>query len=106
MLDVTFEVSVVDDTIKSIQAPYDAEVNQGHTCLKGRYAFSFYNHPDRIKTPLIRKNGTLQPASWEEAYDFIANKLNEIKRPMALMLLVESPLQGVLTRRIISCRNL
>lgn len=74
------EVSVVDDTIKSIQAPYDAEVNQGHTCLKGRYAFSFYNHPDRIKTPLIRKNGTLQPASWEEAYDFIANKLNEIKK--------------------------
>ena len=73
------EVSVLNGKVKSIQAPYNAEVNQGHTCLKGRYAFSFYNHPDRIKTPLIRRNGVLEPATWDEAYDFIANKLNEIK---------------------------
>ncbi|MCE2789930.1 MAG: formate dehydrogenase subunit alpha [Saprospiraceae bacterium] len=73
------EVSVVNDTVKSIRAPYDAEVNKGHTCLKGRFAFSFYNHPDRIKTPLIRKNGGLTPATWEEAYAFIAQKLLVIK---------------------------
>jgi formate dehydrogenase major subunit len=74
------EVAVRDGKIKSIQAPYDAEVNQGHTCLKGRFAFSFYNHPDRIRTPLIRKNGILEPVSWEEAYDFIADKLTLIKQ--------------------------
>jgi formate dehydrogenase major subunit len=73
------DVSVVNGEVKSITAPYDAEVNQGHTCLKGRFAFSFYNHPDRIKTPMIRKNGELTPVSWEEAYGFIAHKLNEIK---------------------------
>ncbi len=73
------EVSVVNGKVKSIQAPYTAEVNQGHTCLKGRFAFSFYNHPDRIKTPLIRKNGKLEPATWDEAYDFIADKLTAIK---------------------------
>lgn len=73
------EVSVVNGKVKSIQAPYTAEVNQGHTCLKGRFAFSFYNHPDRIKTPLIRKNGKLEPATWDEAYDFIADKLTTIK---------------------------
>ena len=73
------EVSVVNDRVKSIQAPYDAEVNQGHTCLKGRFAFSFYEHPDRIKTPLLRKNGELVPVSWDEAYRFIADKLTEIK---------------------------
>ncbi|MBC7885926.1 MAG: formate dehydrogenase subunit alpha [Saprospiraceae bacterium] len=73
------EVSVVNNKVKSIRAPYDAEVNQGHTCLKGRYAFSFYNHPDRIKTPLIRKNGELTPATWEEAYQFIAERLTHIK---------------------------
>lgn len=72
------EVAVLDGKVKSIQAPYDAEVNQGHTCLKGRFAFSFYNHPDRIKTPLIRKNGVLEPATWDEAYDFIAEKLTAI----------------------------
>lgn len=73
------EVSVVSGKVKSIQAPYNAEVNQGHTCLKGRFAFSFYNHPDRIKTPLIRKNGKLEVATWDEAYSFIADKLTEIK---------------------------
>ena len=73
------EVAVTDNKVKSIQAPYDAAVNQGHTCLKGRYAFSFYNHPDRLRTPMIRKNGELQPATWDEAYDYIADKLNEIK---------------------------
>jgi formate dehydrogenase major subunit len=73
------DVAVVDGKVKSIQAPFDAEVNQGHTCLKGRYAFSFYNHTDRLTTPLIRKNGKLEPASWEEAYDYIADKLTSIK---------------------------
>jgi formate dehydrogenase major subunit len=73
------EVSVVNDKVKSIRAPYDAEVNQGHTCLKGRFAFSFYNHPDRITTPLIRKDGVSTPATWDEAYAFIADSLLRIK---------------------------
>lgn len=73
------EVAVADNKVKSIQAPYDAEVNQGHTCLKGRFAFSFYNHPDRLRTPLIRKNGVLEPATWDEAYDYISAELSRIK---------------------------
>lgn len=72
------EVSTLNGEVKSIRAPFDAEVNAGHTCLKGRYAFSFYKHPDRIKTPLIRRNGELVPATWDEAYDFIADKLTTI----------------------------
>lgn len=74
------EVATVGGKVKSIQAPYDAEVNEGHTCLKGRYAFSFYNHPDRLQTPLIRKDGELVPATWDEAYDYIANELTRIKK--------------------------
>lgn len=73
------EVAVKGGKIKSIQAPVDAAANGGHTCLKGRYAFSFYNHPDRIRTPLIRRNGKFEPATWDEAYDFIAEKLTAIK---------------------------
>jgi formate dehydrogenase major subunit len=73
------DVAVKGGKVKSIQAPYEAEVNQGHTCLKGRFAFSFYNHKDRLRTPLIKKNGEFVEATWDEAYDFIANKLNEIK---------------------------
>ncbi len=73
------EVAVKGGKIKSIQAPYEAEANGGHTCLKGRFAFSFYNHPDRLRTPLIKRNGEFVPVSWDEAYDFIAGKLTEIK---------------------------
>jgi len=73
------DVAVKNGKVKSIQAPYDAEVNEGHTCLKGRFAFSFYNHPDRLRTPLIRKNGELEPATWDEAYDYLADKLTSIK---------------------------
>jgi formate dehydrogenase major subunit len=73
------EVATVNGKVKSIQAPIDAEVNKGHTCLKGRFAFSFYNHPERLKTPLIRKNGELVPASWDEAYEYIAKELTRIK---------------------------
>ena len=73
------EVAVKGKEVLSIRAPWDAEVNKGHTCLKGRYAFGFYKHPDRLRTPLVRKNGELVPVSWDEAYDYIAEKLNAIK---------------------------
>jgi formate dehydrogenase major subunit len=71
-------VAVKDDAVISITAPWDAEANRGHTCLKGRYAFSFYDHPERLRTPLIRRNGELEPASWDEAYDFIVERFQRI----------------------------
>lgn len=73
------DVAVSAGKIKSIQAPFDAEANSGHTCLKGRYAFSFYNHTERLRSPMIKRNGEFENVSWDEAYDFIANKLTEIK---------------------------
>jgi formate dehydrogenase major subunit len=73
------EVSKHGNSILSISAPYEAEANGGHTCLKGRYAFRFYNHSERLRSPMIRKNGKLEEASWDEAYDYIAEKLIEIK---------------------------
>jgi formate dehydrogenase major subunit len=73
------EVATKTGEIISITAPYDAEVNEGHTCLKGRYAFKFYNHPERLRSPLVRKNGELQPVSWEEAYDYMAEKFASLR---------------------------
>ena len=73
------EVSVKNGEILSIQAPWDAEVNKGHTCLKGRYAFSFYNHPERLKFPMIRRNGQLERATWTEVYDYLAERLSSLR---------------------------
>jgi len=73
------EVSTNNGEILSIQAPYDAEVNQGHTCIKGRYAFKFYNHEERLNSPMIKQNGVFEKVSWDQAYDYIASKLNSFK---------------------------
>ncbi len=73
------EVSTKNGELLSIQAPYDAEVNQGHTCLKGRYAFKFYDHPERLRSPMIKRNGEFKEVSWDEAYEYIQNKLEKIK---------------------------
>lgn len=68
-----------DNTILGIKAPFDAEVNLGHTCLKGRYAFGFYKHPERLSSPMIKRNGKQEKVSWDEAYDFIVEKLTAIR---------------------------
>ena len=73
------EVSVIDGEIRGIQAPETAEVNEGHTCLKGRFAFQFYDHPDRLREPMIKKNGEFEIVTWNQAYDFITKKMIDIK---------------------------
>ncbi|MCO6477476.1 MAG: formate dehydrogenase subunit alpha [Phaeodactylibacter sp.] len=73
------EVARRSGEILSISAPYDAEANHGHTCVKGRYAFRFYNHPQRLRSPMIKREGKHVEVSWEEAYDYIAERLTAIK---------------------------
>lgn len=73
------DVATQGAEIKGIQAPYDAEVNQGHTCLKGRFAFRFYNHEDRIRTPLIKRDGVFEEATWDEAYDYMAERFTQYR---------------------------
>lgn len=72
------EVSHNGNEILSIQAPFDASANHGHTCLKGRYAFKFADHPDRLTSPLIKKNGKFEEVSWDEAYTFIVDEFQRI----------------------------
>lgn len=49
--------------------------NQGYLCVKGRYGITeFVHHPDRLTTPLIRKNDKLEPAGWDEALELIADR--------------------------------
>jgi formate dehydrogenase major subunit len=72
------EASIKDNKVVSIDTPKETEVNAGHTCVKGRYAFGFYDHPDRLRTPLIKRNGKFEKATWDEAYEFIKNELNRI----------------------------
>ena len=55
-------------------------MNGDFLCNKGRYAFDFANHDDRITTPLVRNAaGELKPVSWEAAFDHIGKKLRELR---------------------------
>lgn len=53
--------------------------NKGHLCVKGRFGFDFVQSDKRLTKPLIRKDGELCEADWDEALDFIASRLSEIK---------------------------
>ncbi|HUE23038.1 MAG TPA: NADH-quinone oxidoreductase subunit NuoG [Bryobacteraceae bacterium] len=54
-------------------------VNGEFLCIKGRYAFDFYNHPERLLAPLVRVNGTLEEVSWSKAIETVAAKFNEVR---------------------------
>jgi predicted molibdopterin-dependent oxidoreductase YjgC len=54
-------------------------MNQGKLCIKGWNTHEFVHSPNRLTKPLLRKNGELVEASWDEALDFTANRLKEIK---------------------------
>jgi len=60
--------------------PVNVLPNKGLLCVKGRFGYKFINHPDRLKTPLIKKNGKFVEATWEEAYSLITEKAQQIKR--------------------------
>ena len=53
-------------------------VNEGNLCVKGKFGHEFINSDKRIQTPLIKKNGKLRPASWEDALEHIAKKFSKI----------------------------
>ncbi|MEP9411055.1 MAG: molybdopterin-dependent oxidoreductase [Candidatus Brocadia sp.] len=53
-------------------------INEGNLCIKGRFGHEFIHSPERIKTPLIRKNGELCPASWNDAIDFVSKRFQQI----------------------------
>ncbi len=62
--------------------PYkDGGANEGHSCVKGRFAWGYATHPDRITTPMIREHFTdpWRPVSWEEAISHTARRLQEIQ---------------------------
>ena len=58
------------DQLVGVQPAMDGPANVGALCIKGQYAFDFVQHPDRLKTPMVRNaSGDLEPASWDVALD-------------------------------------
>jgi formate dehydrogenase major subunit len=62
--------------------PYkNGGANEGHSCVKGRFAFGYATHPDRVLTPMVRESITdeWQPVDWDTAITFTAARLRDIQ---------------------------
>jgi len=70
-------LGVRGDQIISVRGDTENSINKGHLCVKGRFGYEFINHPDRLKKPLIKRNNEFEEVEWDEALDFVAQKLSQ-----------------------------
>jgi formate dehydrogenase alpha subunit len=57
----------------------DSIVNKGRLCVKGRYGHEYVNSKERLTKPLVKEDGKFRETSWEEALDFTARRLREVR---------------------------
>ena len=70
-------IDVRVDKIMRLMSRENDEIDDGWLCNRGRWDFEYVNSPQRLRTPLIRRSGQLEPATWEQAFFHIARRLNE-----------------------------
>ena len=73
------DLHIKDNLIYRVRAPFDVAPNHGSLCVKGRFGHDFLWHKDRLTTPLVRRNGALEPAKWDEALGLITERLHRIR---------------------------
>ena len=72
-------LSVRDGRIVEIKGDPGHPVSRGELCLKGYYGFKHVSDNRRLTSPLIKRNGQFEHASWDEALDYVAKRLSDIK---------------------------
>ncbi|GAA6171532.1 formate dehydrogenase subunit alpha [Colwellia sp. KU-HH00111] len=77
----SFEAQMKGEEVVRMVPAKDGQANHGHSCVKGRFAFGYATHQDRITTPMIRESidQPWQEVSWDEAINFAAKKLQAIQ---------------------------
>jgi predicted molibdopterin-dependent oxidoreductase YjgC len=75
---------VLDGEIVGVLPAKEHPISRGSLCIKGWNAASFVNHPERLKTPLIRRGdnadkGRFEEATWDEALTLVADRLGTIR---------------------------
>ncbi|BFH73100.1 formate dehydrogenase subunit alpha [Sulfurisphaera javensis] len=75
----SFEVWTKGRKILKVEPKPESPVNGILTCVKGKFGWDFVNSQERLTKPLIKENGKFREATWEEAINYIAQRLREIK---------------------------
>ncbi len=71
-------VDVRVDKIMRLMSRTNDAIDDGWLCDRGRWGFEFVNNSQRLRTPLIRRNGKLVPATWGESFFYITTRLKDI----------------------------
>jgi predicted molibdopterin-dependent oxidoreductase YjgC len=110
------DLYVKGNAIYRAQAPFDTAPNYGLLCVKGRFGYDYLWHPDRLTTPLIRRNGKLEQATWDEALGVVVERFSTIRAesgPDAIAMLCsakctneENYLMQKLARQVIGTNNI
>jgi formate dehydrogenase major subunit len=77
-----FKAEMRGNTVVNMSPWKNGQANEGHACVKGRFAFGYATHGDRITSPMIRDAITApwREVSWQEAFEFAATRLQEIQK--------------------------
>jgi predicted molibdopterin-dependent oxidoreductase YjgC len=73
------EINTVGDAIVSVTSPLDSTINKGNLCVKGSFNPGSLNREERLTVPLVKKDGKLTEASWEEAISRAGAGIRQIK---------------------------
>ncbi len=111
----SFDVWTRGREILKIDPQVEAPANGISTCIKGKFGWDYVNSEERLKQPLIRRDGVFVPATWDEALDLVARRFREIKQthgPDALAFIASSKgsneeafLTQKLARQVIGTNN-
>ena len=72
-------LGVRDNQLVSAQGDVNSKANKGRLCVKGRFGYKFVNHPDRLTSPLVKRNGEFVKVEWDEALDLVADTFSKSK---------------------------
>ncbi len=77
----SFKAELQGDQVVRMTPYKDGKANHGHSCVKGRFAWGYATHADRVRTPLIRERITdpWREASWDEAISYVAKRFKDIQ---------------------------
>ena len=97
----TFKAEMQGEKVVRMVPAKAGKANDGHSCVKGRFAYGYATHKDRITKPMIRKQITdpWREVSWEEAIDYAASEFSASRRNTARIRSAASPPRAAPTRR-------
>ncbi len=78
----SFQVEMKGDQVVRMTPHKDGKANHGHSCVKGRFAWGYASHRDRVMNPMIREstNDPWREVSWDEAIQYAANRFKDIQK--------------------------